>query len=145
MRGWEHVTPYDLHRRLTRPIGTASLPRGEEIAATVGKSAPSKYRNVRTTVDGWTFDSRREADRYQVLLMRGRAGLLRNLELQPSFVLVVAGVKVGVWRGDFRYEVLAGGVWVSVVEDVKGFLTPVYRLKKRIVEALYGFKIQEIR
>lgn len=139
MRGWEHVTPADLGAR--RPIAGVCTRQGEEIAARVGKSAQSKYHAVRTRVDGFVFDSKREAERYQVLLVRGRVGHLTNLELQPSYPLIVAGVTVGTYRADFAYD--TGGC--HVVEDVKGMRTPVYRLKKKIVEALYGFKIQEIR
>ena len=118
----------------------------------------SKYGAVKTTIDGIVFDSKREAARFAELKLRERAGEIRGVEVQPIFQLDVAQRtegwsyprKVGVWRGDFRYEerrVTPGGRerWAAVVEDVKGFKTPVYRLKKRMVEAQYGIQIREIR
>jgi hypothetical protein len=33
---------------------------------------------------------------------------------------------------------------MTVVEDVKGFRTPLYRLKKKLIEAQYGIAIIEI-
>src|SRR5690606_369436 len=50
---------------------------------------PSKYRNVRTTVDGITFDSKREAERYGELKTMEAAGVISDLELQPRFPLTV--------------------------------------------------------
>lgn len=100
----------------------------------------SKYGAVRTTVDGITFASKKEAARYCQLSLMQQAGYIRDLELQPRFQIVVKGKSCGEYRADFRY-VQTGDV---VVEDVKGMKTPVYRLKKRLVEALYGVKITEV-
>ena len=113
----------------------------------------SKYNAQRTTVDGWTFDSKAEARRYQQLLIRGLAGEIRNLELQPRFPLPY---NAGSYVADFRYE--ERGVhrfvspdlrpvvfWCDVVEDVKGIKTAVYRLKKRLVEAFHSIQIREVQ
>ena len=108
-----------------------------------GWDRASKFDAVQTFEHGWRFDSKAEARRYGDLLMLGRAGKLDNLELQPSFPLVVNGIRVGTYRADFAYRDLVGGGEL-VVEDVKGFRTPVYKLKKRLVEALYCVVIREI-
>ncbi len=50
---------------------------------------------------------------------------------------------VGRYRADFVYEELRKGVWSEVVEDVKGFLTPMYRLKRKLMKAIYGIDIRE--
>lgn len=107
--------------------------------------ARSKYRAVRTVVDGWTFDSKREAARYGELLVYGQSGLLRNLELQPKFPIRIGEIKIANYLADFRYEFLVENRWQDVIEDVKGMKTPIYRLKKKIVEALYGITIREVR
>jgi hypothetical protein len=117
----------------------------------------SKYHAKPTTIDGIRFDSQKEARRYQELKLLERAGEIRNLERQPEFDLNVVqrsddynySKKVGVWRGDFRYEerrytAAKRERWDVIVEDVKGFKTPVYRLKKRMVEAQYGIQIREV-
>lgn len=102
----------------------------------------NKYGARRTVVDGHLFDSIAEARRYSELRMTELAGGLRDLELQPSFELLVNGIKVGVYRADFRYMSPDSGA--VVVEDVKGFRTPTYRLKRKLVEAIYGIEIVEV-
>lgn len=94
----------------------------------------SKYKSVKTVVDGITFDSKREAARYQELKLLERGGLISKLELQPKFPLIVGGKKVCTYIGDFRY--LENGH--DVVEDVKSepTKTSVYRLKRKLLMAL---------
>lgn len=106
----------------------------------------SKFNAARTVVDGFRFASRAEARRYSELLLRGLAGELRNLELQPRFELRAAdGTRIATYIGDFRYQepAIVGSIadWRDVVEDVKGVVTPVYRLKRRLFEATYGRQI----
>jgi hypothetical protein len=50
---------------------------------------PSKYHNHKTLYQGIQFDSQKEANRYAELLLMERAGLVRNIELQPRYDLVV--------------------------------------------------------
>jgi hypothetical protein len=109
-------------------------------------------------VHGYTFASAAEAKRYTELLYLGMAGELRNLELQPRFPITMAGEKVATYVADFRYErrgfdiVYFGDgmtfpveVWRDVLEDVKGFDTPISKFKRRCVRALYGIDVQVIR
>lgn len=111
---------------------------------------PNKFGAIKTTLDGFTFDSRAEATRYATLRQMERAGLIRNLELQPIYPVTINGVLVCKYKADFRYIDPAkigphGQVGCTVVEDVKGVRTPVYRLKKKAVEALYpGVVITEV-
>lgn len=102
-----------------------------------------KFGAVPAIVDGIRFASRREARRYRQLRLLEAAGVIARLELQPEFRCEVNGRLVCKYFADFRYfdhdrdEV--------VIEDVKGVRTDVYRLKKRLVEALYpGVEIEEI-
>lgn len=116
--------------------------------------ARSKYRAVKETVDGITFASKKEAAHYGELVIRARVGQIRNLILQPRYGLYVHPfqrrgldaaelIKIGDWVGDFQFEELIEGRWVTVVQDTKGVRTTTYRLKKRFVEALYGITIHE--
>ena len=104
----------------------------------------NKYRAVKTEVDGIVFDSKREAARYMELMLMQKAGEISHLELQPEFECRIDGKKICTYRGDFRYFTKKN----SVVEDVKSPYTaknPVYRLKKKLVEALHpGVIIQEV-
>lgn len=99
----------------------------------------SKYNNVKTTVDGFTFDSKREAARYSELRLLERAGRIKGLMLQQPFKVSLNSVHVFTYRADFVY--FEDGR--RVVEDVKGFATPLYRLKKRIIKAIYNVDIRE--
>src|SRR5437762_11247878 len=104
----------------------------------------SKYHNRKTEFAGRVFDSRKEADRHQELLWMQQAGLIQDLECQPRYDLIVNGHKLGFYRGDFRYkEVATDSV---ILEDVKSPVTKtaVYRLKKKLVKALYGVEIIEV-
>lgn len=71
-----------------------------------------------------------------------KAGQISNLELQPKFPIVINGIHCFNYFGDFRF--MQDGK--SVIEDVKSpaTKTPVYRLKKRCVEAFYGIQITEV-
>jgi len=73
-----------------------------------------------------------------------RAGLIRQIEIQPRYKLVVNDHKLGFYQADFRYEVVKTGEVVT--EDVKSpaTRTPVYQLKKKLVKALYGIDIVEV-
>lgn len=105
------------------------------------RPAVSKYRNKRCVVNGIEFHSLAEARRYAELIHLQNGGTIRNLELQPAFKLIVDGIIIGHYRADFAYFMEGE----RVIEDVKGFKTPTYRLKKRFVEALYKVKIVEIK
>ena len=110
---------------------------------TVIEGNMSKYGAVPTMLDGVRFDSKAEARRYQELKLMEAAGEIKHLECHPRYPLVVNGVKVGEYRGDFRYTVTATDRIVT--EDVKGCRTQVYALKKRLVEALYGIEVVEVQ
>jgi hypothetical protein len=110
----------------------------------------SKFSSVMTTVDGIKFRSKAEARRYGELKLLEKAGEIHSLRLQPVFDLNVVGgfvkdvvTKVGRYVADFDYfDVRAD---TRIIEDVKGFKTPLYRWKKRHVEAQYGITITEVK
>lgn len=101
-----------------------------------------KYLNVPTTLGGLRFASKAEARRYGQLVLLQKAGAITNITVQPRFQLVVNGQAVGTYIGDFSY--VENGT--QVVEDVKSpaTKTPLYRLKKKLVKALYGIDVVEI-
>ena len=103
--------------------------------------ATIKYHNHKVVVDGIKFDSIREAKRYRELWMMSQAGAISRLKLQVPFACNVNGKNVCTYIADFTYLKADG---TSVVEDVKGMKTPVYRLKKKLVEAIYGIEIREV-
>ena len=101
----------------------------------------SKYRNIKTEVDGIVFDSKAEARRYAELRLLEKANEISDLRLQYPFECKGNEKKICNYKADFDYY--HGDQWV--IEDVKGFRTQVYQLKKKLVEALYGIEIREVR
>ena len=104
-----------------------------------------RIKNVRRkVVNGIEFDSTREARRHQDLMLMQQAGQITGLRRQVPFAIEINGVHVCVWIADFVYwQQDKSGRNVKRVEDCKGWKTDVYKLKKKMVEAYYGFRIIE--
>ena len=102
----------------------------------------SKYKAKKVIVDGITFDSKKEARRYQELKLLERAGVIKDLSLQPNFLLQDKFKYKGKterkieYIADFQYYIIKDKKWV--IEDVKGFKTDVYKLKKKLFLKKYG-------
>ena len=102
----------------------------------------NKYRNKKITIDGHTFPSIKEGNRYCELKILLKAGEISELILQPSFIICPSVV----WNGrkictkkyiaDFQYCV-DGLKSLKVVEDVKGKRTVVYMLKRSLFLSQY--------
>lgn len=103
---------------------------------------PHKFGAVRTIVDGKSFASKREARRYQELELLQRAGKIQNLATQISYPLKVNGVLICRYIADFKYLDLDTGA--NVVEDSKGYATPEYKLKKKLMKAVHEIDIREV-
>lgn len=97
---------------------------------------PSKYRNKRTEANGKTYDSKKEAQRAQELLLLVRSSEIAAVFEQVTFTLA-GGVR---YRADF---VILNWDGSFVVEDVKGILTKEYKIKKRLM-AERGLDIKEV-
>ena len=113
-----------------------------------------KYGAVSTMVEGIRFASKAEARRYSELCLLEKAGEIHGIVLQPGFELAVFNrggglpTSIGKYVADFAYCRCLRTPCVRshlVYEDVKGFKTPLYRWKKKHVEAQYGISITEIR
>lgn len=123
----------------------------------------SKYGNKKITVDGKTFDSRREYKRFTELQLLERAGEISNLRMQVPFTLIPAqyewyerygkngqrltnGQKCVerecAYVADFVYIDNATGK--KVVEDTKGMRTKDYIIKRKLMLHVYGIKIKEV-
>ena len=118
----------------------------------------NKYSNQKVTIDGETFDSRREAKRYCELKLLERAGEIRHLRRQEKFLLIPSQYeevvdakgkpkqkcieKECVYIADFVYQDSRTGE--LVVEDTKGVRTKEYIIKRKLMLKEYGIKISEI-
>ena len=111
-----------------------------------------KYRNRKVTIDGITFDSKRESERYQELKALASRNLIEDLRHQVPFELA-PGVRFSDEKrakpalryvADFAYR-LDGRL---VVEDVKSTITAkvaAYRIKRHLMLAVHGIEVQEVR
>ena len=101
-----------------------------------------KFNAQPTEVDGIRFASKREARYYGMLKIRQNLGEIERLELQPKYEVTVNGKRICTYIADFRFNDLT--LNKRRVIDVKGCKTQVYRLKKKLVEALYpGVEVEE--
>lgn len=111
-----------------------------------------KYKNKKTQIDGITFDSKKEAERYKVLKSMQADGLINDLEIQPKFMLIpsqhfetTSRRERGVdYVADFRYKDNLGQI---IVEDVKSAITAkdkVYRIKRKMVKYFHDVEIIEV-
>ena len=104
----------------------------------------NKYNNIKTVINGITFDSKKEAAYYGILKLKQKAKLIDSFQMQVKYDLIVNGIKIGFYKADFvTYK---AGVIQEVI-DVKSEMTkklPVYRLKKKLIKAIYKIDIIEI-
>lgn len=117
----------------------------------------SKYNSRKITKDGITFDSVREYNRYCELKLLERAGKIERLNRQVPYTLIPAQYRTVIdpktrserrvcverevtYKADFTYR--QGGK--LVVEDVKGFRTREYIIKRKLMLHVYDIQIKEV-
>ena len=108
-----------------------------------------KYRNTKVCHDGERFDSIAEFNRYRQLQILERAGQIANLTRQVDFVLAPRVIIQGKtkaamkYKADFSYTNVLTGCYV--VEDVKGMLTPIYKVKRHLMKWVHEIDIVETK
>lgn len=90
-----------------------------------------------------SFDSKKEANRYDQLKLLQHAGRVRNLQRQVKYELRVNGVLICTYRADFVYEELEHSEWMPVVEDSKGYPNDRWPMKKKLMKACHGIAVRE--
>ena len=131
--------------------------KGKAEAAAEGKRKHHNHPTARTLPNGTehTFDSRKEAARYDELVLLSKAGAIRDLRLQPQFTLKESYITANgdrsravTYRADFSYEERGkDGTWNLVVEDVKGPSTKkdkTYRMKVKMMQAMKHITVREV-
>ena len=103
----------------------------------------NKYRNKKVIIDGIPFDSQKEGYRYKELRLLERAGLIKDLKLQTTFILQPSfkknnkTIRAITYKADFDYLTKDGR---HIVEDVKSKATEkdkVYRIKRKMLQYKY--------
>lgn len=112
----------------------------------------NKYNAKRITIDGKTFDSKKEANRYSELKLLEKAGAISDLETQVTFDLIPKQVddsgkvveRACTYKADFVYT--ENGK--RVVEDVKGYkynnAYQLFVIKRKLMLLCYGIRIREV-
>lgn len=121
----------------------------------------NKHKNIKTTIDGITFDSKKESKRYQELKLLEKAGMIQGLELQKKFVLIPSQhetfarygkkgqrLKDGILCIEKECAYIADFVYKengeTVVEDVKGRRLSEYIIKRKLMLYMHGIKVKEV-
>ena len=100
------------------------------------------YGNKKTVVHGIKLDSKWESERYLYLKSLEKAGRITDLELQPRYNLMVNDQKICAYVADFKYnKENADGIWEHIIEDAKGVETPEFKLKKKLMKAVFDIDI----
>jgi len=106
----------------------------------------TKYNNKITKLDGIKFHSRKESVRYGQLKVYEKGGLISDLRLQVSYELIPKLVINGKAERAIKY--IADFVYfdtvhkVEVVEDVKGMITDIFKLKYRLMKLIHNIDIK---
>lgn len=144
---------YDDIKRLS-PDAQAQILK--QIGAKAPKK-PSKYHAEKDERNGIKFASKKEARRYDELMLLLKAGEIKDLKLQHNCTLVEGfttpegkRIKPEVYKADFTYyrktapDTYGYPHWVYVVEDVKGRRTELYKVKRKQFREKFGFDITEV-
>lgn len=136
-----------------RRIALEQLRRQEKPRARIAEDPPkkkSKYNAVKETRGAITFDSRKEARRYDALVVMLRCGEIEDLRVQPEFTLIEAyttpegeRIRAMRYRADFSYRKQGK----LIVEDVKSAATRtrVYLDKRKLMREKYGIDVVEVQ
>ena len=107
----------------------------------------NKYKNVKVEIDDEKFDSKAEARRYAELKLLASVGVITQLKRQVVYELAPSVIINGRKRPPLRY--IADFEYVEhgklIVADVKGMLTPIYKLKRHLMMSVYGLAILETK
>lgn len=115
------------------------------------KALRNKFGAKKTMLDGITFDSKAEAHRYSQLQLLARTGSIAGITRQVAFVLAPSVRLSGSKRlkpalryvADFVYsDVRTGKI---VVEDVKGVITPLFRVKQHLMMSVHGVDVRVVK
>lgn len=121
----------------------------------------NKYQAIKTCVGGIEFDSRKEARRYQELLLLERAGVISSLRRQVKYILIPSQyetlerygkngqrLKDGQKLIEKECAYIADFVYIEngneIVEDTKGVKTKDYIIKRKLLLWVHGIRIKEV-
>jgi hypothetical protein len=122
----------------------------------ITKSAYSKYKAKKTTVDGITFDSKKEAKRWSELSLLEQVGEIKDLRRQVKYVLIPSQKDENgkvierecSYIADFVYFDLKANK--TIIEDVKGYRDPSssgyakFVIKRKLMLYIHNIRVKEV-
>jgi len=111
----------------------------------MAKPKRTKYGNVKVVIDGESYDSKIEAEFHHHLKLRERIGEVYGIVRQKDFLIELSGQRICVLKVDFWfYDRRTLGMRAV---DIKGGPTdtPVFRLKRKLVRAMFGVEVEIVR
>jgi hypothetical protein len=102
-----------------------------------------RFNAAKIEREGKKWDSLAEYQRFKVLEISLHLGEIADLRCQVHYLLEVNGQPISEYIADFVYYTQVGERWIQIVEDVKGVRTPEYRLKKKLMKAIWNIEITE--
>ena len=103
----------------------------------------NKYNAKKTEFMGYKFDSKWEAERYGQLSSMALAGVVKDLERQVKYEIVVNNHKICNYIADFVYTLVhENGKKEKIVEDAKGVQTTDFKLKMKLMKAVFDIDIK---
>lgn len=107
----------------------------------------NKYNAKKTILDGWSFDSKAEAKRYQELKMMQKNEEIKYFLCQVPFRLpgnIIYRVDFAIFSSEFDWTLPDSAPFLVEFQDVKGVLTPLSKMKIKQVQEIYGITINLI-
>jgi hypothetical protein len=103
----------------------------------------NKYNAKKTEFMGFKFDSKWEAERYGQLSSMVLGGVVKDLERQVKYDIIVNDQKICRYIADFVYILVhENGSEEKIVEDAKGVQTSDFKLKKKLMKAIFDIEIK---
>lgn len=122
---------------------TFTMSREEYQEAVAKQKRGNKFKAKRTLLDGICFDSKAESAYYAALKLRERAGEVCDVEMQRPYALTINGVLICTYRADFVFWDVA--LKRRRVIDVKGVITPLFRVKQKLMKACHGLEVEVVK
>jgi hypothetical protein len=115
----------------------------------INKKKSSKFNNVKVIIDGYVFDSKKEAEFYGSLKLKKKAGLIKDYQMQVKYDIIVNKIHIANYFLDFLIINLDDSIdYIDIkgkdLKTNKFIKTGVFALKKKLVEALYNINISMI-
>lgn len=119
---------------------TDTITRQQYQEAVAKPKRGNKFHARKTLLDGICFDSKAEASYYAALKLRERAGEVCDVEMQRPYALTINGALICTYKADFVfYDRIAKR---RRVIDVKGVVTPLFRVKQKLMRACHGLEVE---